>query len=75
MKWLREPNVRVSKMFNPSRREIRIPEYRRGIKDPNTTQWRRGPVSHTAMLVKRFSRLDSTSAKELKRGIPTGSRL
>ena len=24
----------------------------RGIKDPTTTQWRRGPVSHTAKLVK-----------------------
>ena len=51
-KWVREPNVRVSKMFNPNRRKIRVPEYRRGIKDPNTTQWRRGPVRHTAMLVK-----------------------
>ena len=32
----------------------------RGIKDPTTTQWRRGPVSHTAVLVKQFSltRLD-----------------
>jgi len=32
----------------------------RGVKDPNTTQWRRGPVRHTAMLVKSFamSRLD-----------------
>ena len=46
-----------------------------GIKDPNTTQWRRVPVRHTAMLVKVFQRLDSTSAKELERGIPTGSRL
>ena len=59
-KWVREPNVRVSKMFNPNRREIRDPEYRRGIKDPNTTQWRRGPISHTTMLVNHFSmtRLD-----------------
>ena len=24
--------------FNPNGREIRIPEYRRGIKDPNTIQ-------------------------------------
>ena len=48
------------KSFNPNRREIRVLEYRRGIKDPNTTQWRRGPVRHTAMLVKVFemSRLD-----------------
>ena len=42
------------KSFNPNRKEIRVPEYRRGIKEPNTTQWRRGPVSHTAMLVKHF---------------------
>ena len=48
------------KPFNPNRREIRVPEYRRGIKDPNTTQWRRGPISHTTMLVKVFvvTRLD-----------------
>ena len=48
------------KSFNPNRREIRVPEYRQGVKDPNTTQWRRGPVRHTAMLVKVFamSRLD-----------------
>ena len=44
-----------SKMVNPNRREIRVPEYRRGIKDPNTTQWRRGPVSHTANVSKSFS--------------------
>ena len=24
----------------------------RGVKDPNTTQWRRGPMGRTAMLVK-----------------------
>jgi len=52
-KWVREPNVRVSKMFNLNRREIRIPEYRRGIKDPSTTHRRRAPVSHTAKLVKQ----------------------
>ena len=49
------------KPFNPNRREIRVPEYGRVIKDPTTTQWRRGPVSHTAMLVKfvfAMSRLD-----------------
>ena len=40
----------------------------RGIKDPNTPRWRRGPMGHTAMLVKVFQRLDSTSAKELERG-------
>ena len=46
--------------FNPNGREIRVPEYRRGVKDPNTTQWRCGPVRHTAKLVKVFvmSRLD-----------------
>ena len=65
-KWLRDPRVRVSKKFNPNRREIRVPEYRRGIKDPNTTQWRCGPVRHTAMLVKVLQCLDSTSAKELE---------
>ena len=54
-KWLRDPRVRVSKIFNPNRREFRVPEYRRGIKDPNTTQWRRGPVSHTANVRKSFS--------------------
>ena len=74
-KWVREPNVRVSEMFNPNRREIRVPEYRRVIKDPNTSQWRRGPVSRTTLLVKVFQWLDSTSAKELERGLPTGSRL
>ena len=26
----------------------------RGIKDPNTSRWRRGPMGHTAMLVKVF---------------------
>ena len=32
----------------------------RGVKDPSTTRWRRGPVRHTAKLVKVFvmSRLD-----------------
>ena len=27
----------------------------RGVKDPNTSQWRRGPMGRTAMLVKQFS--------------------
>ena len=67
--------LELVKSFNPNRREIRVPEYRRGIKDLNTTQWRRGPISHTAKLVNKFGRLDSTSAKELERGLPTGSRL
>ena len=45
---------------NPNGRVIRVPEYRRGEKDPNTTQWRRGPVRHTPMLVKVYvvTRLD-----------------
>ena len=30
--------LELVKSFNPNRREIRVPEYRRGIKDPNTTQ-------------------------------------
>ena len=46
--------LELAKSFNPNRREIRVPEYRQGVKDPNTTQWRRGPVRHTAMLVKVF---------------------
>ena len=61
--------------FNPNGREIRVPEYRRGIKDPNTTQWQHGPVRHTPMLVEVLQCLDSTLAKECGRGIPTGSRL
>jgi len=44
--------LELAKSFTPNRREIRVPEYRRGVKDPNTTQWRRGPVRHTSMLVK-----------------------
>ena len=68
-KLVREPNVGVIKMFNLNRREIRIPEYRRGIKDPNTTQWRRWPISHTTIFSKTvFQRLDSTLVKELERG-------
>ena len=62
--------------FNPNGREIRVPECRRGIKDPNTTQlatWARKPHSHVSKTV--FEELDSTSAKELERGLPTGSRL
>ena len=47
--------LELVKAFNVSRREIRVPEYRRGIKDPNTTQWRHGPVSHTANVSKSFS--------------------
>ena len=52
--------LELAKSFNPNRGEIRVLEHRRGVKDANTTQWRRGPVSHTAMLVKVFvvTRLD-----------------
>ena len=46
--------LELAKLFNPNRGEIRVPEYRRGVKDPNTTQWRHGPVSHTSMLVNHF---------------------
>ena len=47
--------LELAKSFNPNRREIRVPAYRWGVKDPNTTQWRRGPVSRTAKLVKSFA--------------------
>ena len=52
-KYLREPRVRVSKN-HLTRVEERLESQSigRGIKDPNTTQWRRGSVRHTAMLVK-----------------------
>ena len=52
--------LELVKPFNPNGREIKVPEYRQGVKDPNTTQWRRVPVRHTAMLVKVFvvTRLD-----------------
>ena len=65
-----------AKPFNKNGTEIRLLEYRRGIKDPNTTQlatWARKPHSHVSKTV--FQRLDSTSTKELERGIPTGNRL
>ena len=57
MRALREKSyenleLELAKSFTPNRREIRVPEYRQGVKDPNTTQSRRGPVSRTAMLVK-----------------------
>ena len=43
--------LELTKSFNPNRREIRVPEYRRGIKDPNTTQmatWARKAHSHVS---------------------------
>ena len=57
------------KLFNPKRRGFRVPEYRRGIKDTNTTQlatWARKPHSHVSKIV--FQILDSTTAKELEWG-------
>ena len=50
--WSRDPNVRVSKTIL-TRIEERSESHSkdRGVKDPNTTQWRRGPVRHTSMLV------------------------
>ena len=44
----------LAKSFNPNRRGIRIPEYRRGVKDPNTTlmaTWAHGPHSHVSKTV------------------------
>ena len=73
-KWVREPYVRVSKMFNLNRREIRVPEYRREIEDPNTTQWRCGPVRHTTMLVKVFVVTRLNFGQGVGKGLPTGSR-
>ena len=67
--------LELTKTFNLNRRKIRVPEYSQGVKDPNTTQWQRGPIRHTAMLAKVLQCLDSTSAKECGRGIPTGSWL
>ena len=58
----------LAKSIYRNRRELRVPEYRRGIKDPNITQWQCGPVSHATILVKVFQRLDSTLSKELERG-------
>ena len=52
--------LELIKSFNPNRREIRVLEYRRGVKDPNTTQmvmWARKTHSHVS---KKFvvTRLD-----------------
>ena len=63
------------KSFNLNRREIRVPEYRRGVKDPNTTQWRRGPMGRTAMLVKSFAMSRLNFGQGVWKGIPTGSQL
>ena len=52
--------LELAKSFNPNRREIRIPEYRQGVKDPNTTQmatWARKPHSHVSKSL-AMSRLD-----------------
>ena len=59
----------LAKSVNQNGREIRSLEYRRGIKDPNTTQlatWAHRPHSHVSKTI--FKRLDSTLAKELERG-------
>ena len=43
--------LELTNSFNPNRREIRVPEYRRGIKDHNTTQmatWARKIHSHVS---------------------------
>ena len=63
------------KSFNLNRREIRVPEYRQGVKDPNTTQWRRGPVSHTVMLVKLLLKTRLHFSQGVGKGDPTGTRL
>ena len=65
----------LAKSFNLNRRELRVPEYRRGIKDPNVTQWRRGPMGRTAMLVKQFSSTRLNFGQGGGKGIPIGSRL
>ena len=47
--------------FNPSRREFRVPEYRRGVKDANTTHmatWARKPHSHVSKSFFVVTRLD-----------------
>ena len=67
--------LELAKPFNLNRREIRVPEYRRGVKDPSTTQmatWARKTHNHVS---KSFvmSRLDF--GQGVWKGIPTGSRL
>ena len=52
--------LELAKSFNPNGREIRVPEYRRGIKDPGTNQmatWARKTHSHVSksFVVTRFN--------------------
>src|SRR3954468_2410958 len=62
--WGECPNgILVSELVNSFNRVEGSSESQskgRGVKDPSTTRWRRGPVRHTAKFVKVFvmSRLD-----------------
>ena len=67
--------VELVKSFNPNRREIRVPEHRRGVKDPNTTQWQHGPIRHTSNVSKSFSVTRLNFGQGVGRGLPIGSRL
>ena len=67
--------LELAKSFNPNGREMRVPEYRRGVKDPNTTQWRRGPIRHTSNVSKSLSVTRLNFGQGVGRGIPTGSWL
>ena len=64
------------KSFNPKRRGFRVPEYRRGVKDPNTTQlatWARKPHSQVSKIVFRNTRLNC--GQGVGEGLPSGSWL
>ena len=67
--------LELAKSFNPKGREIRAPEYKRGVKDPNTTQWRRGPVSHIANVSKSFLVTRLNFDQGVGKGDPTGNWL
>ena len=74
--WSRDPKVRVSKIFNPKEERDKNPEYRRGIKDPNTTQlatWARKPHSQVSKIVFGNTRLNC--GQGVGKGLPTASRL
>ena len=79
LRWtkLRDPSVGVSKIHLTRKDEkFRVPEYRRGIKDPNTSQlatWARKPHNHVSKLVFGNTRLNCGQGVE--KGLPTGSRL
>jgi hypothetical protein len=56
-KRLRDLVLELAKLFNSNRREIRVPEYRRVIKYPNTTQlamWAHKPHSQVSKTVFGF---------------------